>query len=233
MSIFHLLMKSASRQEKEFLLSRLNAVDRTFYQDYFVDKKLPRSFHQTRSIFVHVPKCAGTSLNKALYPDTTLGHRSAGLYQTFFPEQYQHYFTFAFARNPWDRLVSAYSYLCKGGNPRHDAAWQTTLQRFASFDEFVKEWLCAENVVKQIHFAPQHQYICDNTGVVSLDFVGKLETISEDFAYITQKLGVDVQLQELNRSRKDDYRSYYSDASIERVLDVYKRDIQLFGYQFD
>src|SRR5690606_38825886 len=193
---------------------------KTFYKDYFSARKLPPCFHQTRSIFIHVPKCAGSSVNRALYPNTLLGHRPASYYQTCFAEQYNHYFTFAFARNPWDRAVSAWSYLRQGGSPSQDATWSKTLMRFASFDEFVKEWLCAENVTKQIHFAPQHLYICDNAGVVSLDFVARLENIQQDFATIAQRLGMDVQLKEVNRSRKDDYRSYYTDATIERVAEV-------------
>jgi hypothetical protein len=31
----------------------------------------------------------------------------------------------------------------------------------------------------------------------------------------------------------DDYRSYYDEESIMRVADLYKRDVQMFGYEFD
>jgi hypothetical protein len=40
-------------------------------------------------------------------------------------------------------------------------------------------------------------------------------------------------LEKVNGSRHNDYRAYYDDALIEAVGALYRRDLDLFGYQFD
>src|SRR4051812_27780147 len=83
-------------------------------------------------IFVHIPKCAGTSIEKALMPvscrcgdfsDLTepmrskfwlpgrrgLQHSKLKRYARNF--NLSNFFKFAFVRNPWDRAVSQISYL--------------------------------------------------------------------------------------------------------------------------
>lgn len=107
------------------------------------------------------------------------------------------------------------------------------LNDYHNFNDFVLDWIYPENVVRQIHFAPQHLYICDNTGAISLDYVARFEDIVNDFTKIAQRLSINAQLETLNRSRSDDYRSYYSNASVERIARVYERDIRLFGYNFE
>lgn len=233
MKIAQLLWKCLSRDEQAVFLSRLNAVDRTFYKDILADKPFPPYFTQTRSIFIHVPKCAGTSIGNALYPDAAIGHKTASSYQSRFPQQYSDYFTYAFTRNPWDRVVSAWSYLKDNKGSKHDAKWADFLNAYSSFEDFVLNWLCAENITRQIHFAPQHLYICDNLGGVSLDFIGKFETINDDFNHIAKTIGINAELKQLNKTRKDDFRSYYNDKTVEHVGRVYQRDIQLFNYHFE
>jgi hypothetical protein len=227
------LWKLISEKDRVDLLSRLNAVDRTYFQDLFANKKLAQCFINSESIFIHVPKCAGTSISNALYPGTTIGHRPAIWFQTRFPEEYNNYFTYSFTRNPWDRLVSAYTYLRSQENTRQDGEWAKMLNRYDSFEKFVLDWVCAENISKKIHFCSQHLYICDNFGSVSLDYVGKLESLNDDFAHVAEQLGVKGELKNINRSRSDDYRSYYNDKTIGHVASVYQRDIQLFGYSFE
>ena len=67
-------------------------------------------------IFFHVPKSGGTSVHsffKEKYgweddPPPVLHHMKAKDYMNFYPEKVS-YFKFAFVRNPFDRLLSAYS----------------------------------------------------------------------------------------------------------------------------
>jgi hypothetical protein len=233
MKIAHILWKLLPKEDRVVFLSQLNAVDRTFYKDLLADKPFPDYFTQTRSIFIHVPKCAGTSVGNALYPNAAVGHKTASWYQAKYPQQYNDFFTYAFTRNPWDRVVSAWSFLKECTDSKHDGKWADFLNTFSSFDDFVFTWLHPENITRQIHFAPQHLYICDNLGGISLDYIGKLETINDDFNHIAKSIGVNAELKQLNRSRNDNYKTYYNDKTAEHVAKVYARDIQLFGYTFD
>src|SRR5690625_2614056 len=71
-------------------------------------------FDQYHSIFVHIPKTAGVSVAHSLFEIKTAYHVRVSKYQIIFSQdEYNQYFKFAFVRNPWDRLVSAYRFLKK------------------------------------------------------------------------------------------------------------------------
>lgn len=75
-----------------------------------------KPFDESKSIFVHIPKCAGVSINKSLYGNLAGGHTTFDEYIIIFePKCIENYFKFTFVRNPWDRVVSAYFFLQKGG----------------------------------------------------------------------------------------------------------------------
>lgn len=233
MNMLNLFWRLLSPDDRDKLLLRMNAVDRTYYQDLFRNKKLSPCFVSTKSIFIHVPKCAGSSICDALYGGEKIGHRPASWYHTQYPEQYRDFFTFSFTRNPWDRLVSAWTYLRAQTNSHQDSDWAEALGRYRSFDDFVINWVHAGNIERKIHFCPQHLYLLDNFGTMSLDYVGKVEDFQKGFDFVAAQLGLSVDLKRVNQSRNDDYRSYYNDKTIAHVEAVYQRDIQLFGYEFE
>lgn len=60
-------------------------------------------FDKHKSIFVHIPKCAGVSVSRALYGNLAGGHTSFDKYTNIFePKRISEYFTFTVVRNPWD-----------------------------------------------------------------------------------------------------------------------------------
>ncbi len=221
-----------SKTDRRSLLSQLNVIDRQFYKDIWSNRPFPIILRQTQSIFIHVPKCAGSSIGQAFYHGCADGHRPAKWYQERFPGEYNDYFTYAFTRNPWDRLASAWFYLRQKTEDKYDGDWAVFLKQYDDFNVFVAEWLCSENVAKHYVFAPQHLFICDKFGAVSLDYVGKLETLESDFRDVARRLKSNATLPKLNKSKNKDYRTLYNDKSVEQVAEVYKRDLQLFDYSF-
>jgi hypothetical protein len=194
-----------------------------------------KPFDDTRSIFIHIPKCAGLSISQALYGNQAGGHTTLSEYLRIFePEAILSYYKFTIVRNPWDRLVSAYHFLKGGGLTMADKTWaDTELGIYADFDMFVRRWVNSRNIWKWHHFRPQYHYVTDRYGKVAMDFVGRFENLNEDFDLISRRIGLDRNLPARNRSNHDCYTGYYSDATRKIVEEVYGRDIALFQYKFE
>lgn len=193
-----------------------------------------KPFDQSKSIFVHVPKCAGIAVNKALYGNLAGGHTSLDEYINIFePSNFTSYFKFTFVRNPWDRVVSAYTFLQKGGFNKWDRTFfDDELSRYDNFHDFVRNWLTPENITKHHHFKPQYSYIIDKYNRVSVDYIGYFENIEDDFEIIKKKIGVDARLEKKNAVNRKSYTDYYDDETIAIVESVYEKDIKLFNYCF-
>ncbi|VEN75405.1 conserved hypothetical protein [Candidatus Desulfarcum epimagneticum] len=194
-----------------------------------------KPFDEARAIFIHIPKCAGVSVNHALFGNLGGGHATLEQYlDVFEPKCIVGYFKFTIVRNPWDRLASAYHFLKQGGFDEKDRHWfNEELACFKNFDDFVRNWLSRENIWKWDHFRPQRHYMFDRGHKVQLDFVGRFENIQEDFSYIAGKIGAKTALPHLNKSERGNYPDDYTKETKERVAEVYAEDIQVLGYDFD
>jgi len=191
-------------------------------------------FDRTRSIFVHVPKCAGVSVCRALYGNLGPGHTPFSEYPWIFdPNSFQSYFKFTFVRNPWDRLVSAYHFLKRGGMNDADLEFaKVELKPYNSFDAFVRGWLNEDNIWKRHHFRPQFFYLEDLHRRVHLDFIGRFENLRNDFLYVADKLKISADLPRSNMSTHLEFRSLYSDETRAIVSRVYAQDIKQLQYTF-
>jgi hypothetical protein len=195
-----------------------------------------QQFDAYRCLFVHIPKCAGVSVCQSLFGNLGAGHHDLATYRKLFSAQeFESYFKFAFVRNPWDRLLSAYTFLQAGGFHAGDRRWaRQELGRFADFDSFVTHWLDPDSARSWIHFRPQYEFICDADGRPGLDFIGRYERLAEDFSLICARLGIEAELQRLNiATSRGDYRTAYSDTTRRIVAEVYSEDVAFFGYDFD
>jgi hypothetical protein len=222
--------------------------------------------HKYKCIFIHIPKCAGTSIEKVLgHFDDFDGrggqdHRSLRLLVpkvdpknylrskgNFFegvrklkyslgsqpnPQnkvtvnqaEYENYFKFSFVRNPWARAFSWYK------NAIRDKVHRELLQIEAeiTFQQFL------ERFIGKGFLKPQTYWLEDFNGEVSLDFVGKFESLHEDFHKVCEHL--DLGEIKLPHAVKGDsgscYREAYNDELIQLVADFYAKEIKLFDYEF-
>jgi hypothetical protein len=129
---------------------------------------------------------------------------------------WSNYFKFAFERNPWDRQVSWYHYKTRGKSGRHKP----------TFDQFNRN-------PKKARAENWGLYTID--GLLAVDFLGRYETLQEDFATVLDALGLShrVELGKVNVSRgRGGYRAYYTDSSRALVADWYRSEIEHFGYVF-
>ncbi len=196
-----------------------------------------KPFLDNECIFVHIPKAAGVSVGYSLFRRHTGNHTSISEYQmAFSQEEYNRFFKFAFVRNPWDRLLSAYLFLKAGGRNVGDKKWADEyLSSYSSFTEFILDWVTEENVLLGMHFKPQYLFVTNPGNLkIQVDFIGKFETLQTDYQIIRDKLGLgdDLKFENKTEEKSGDYRSYYTKETQEIVARVYKEDIALFDYGF-
>ena len=157
---------------------------------------------------------------------------------------FEDYFSFAFVRNPWARLVSWFEYFnrevnkhesgapSEGGIPtgpaRHPAyaQWKTySMMDFAT-------WLRREHA-QNSHRLSYQRYYEDENGKPLLNFIGKTENLQEDFNIVCDKIGIPRQkLPHKNKTKHKHYSTYYDDDTRELVAEKYAKDIERFGYSF-
>lgn len=196
-----------------------------------------RPFDELATIFVQIPKCAGTSVSTSLFGRSVGGHHSISYFQLVFPwVTFQKHFKFTIVRNPYDRLVSGFLYLQKGGGNSDDAAWlESNASYFSSFRHFVLNGLKTPEIIRSMHFRPQIEFLRDFRGRIPLDYIGRYEQLDLASAEIFSRLGVDAKLERLNYTRKrqrEPFQSYYDDEMRTVVAHVYAEDLRQFGYQF-
>jgi hypothetical protein len=75
-------------------------------------------------------------------------------------------------------------------------------------------------------------WIADSSGKVLVKYVGRFESLNEDFKHVCELIGRSVELPHLKQSRRDDYRKYYDDDSAAVVASWFRRDISSFNYAF-
>ncbi len=184
-----------------------------------------------RAIFVHIPKAAGISIGHGLFGRHTGNHLTIAEYKLAFPRrEFDACFKFAFVRNPWDRLVSAYTFLANGGRNEQDRRWRDAhLARFAGFEEFVRGWVNEDNVHTALHFKPQHSFlVAPDRPCIAVDFVGYFENLDADYAAVRERIGGGEPLTVANPTagRRADYRSCYTDATRDIVARAYRSEVE-------
>lgn len=201
-------------------------------------------------IFVHIPKCAGTSIEKALMPIATskddfkqltplersrfwlpgqqaLQHSMLWQYEEHF--QLSKYFKFSFVRNPWDRAISQINYL------KRNARLECFLNK--SFKEQVRIYCKLKLTVwGQDLGASQVDYLRDKSNRIDIDYIGRFETLPSDFTAICRRTGIDPVPglpHIINSSRKLHYSHFYDAESAEWIRQRFSRDIDCFCYAFE
>lgn len=199
-------------------------------------------------IFIHVRKAAGTTLRKLLEPLSLpfrhsrwqrfksharlvrdyqryafRPHEPLQTAQRVMPRQiFESYFKFAFVRNPWERLVSEYQYILQ--NPDHHR--HQRVSRLENFETYI-------HYQARRHDAHQYRQLSLLEGEPGLDFTGRVESFTHDWAVLCDQLGIEADLPEKhNQGPVVDYRDMYTERTRELVRRLWQRDIELFEYDF-
>lgn len=195
--------------------------------------------HEQKIIFVHVPKTGGQSVTRALGGKTMDFSTHAPLFAADNPD----YFRFGFIRNPWDRMVSLYHFLCQKNFKETDNFKQPEV-RAAGF----KIWLTRHEFYMQEDYKlplgeswvvggqgdlPPMQQRSQLFWLEGCDFIGRFENLQSDFEKACGQAGIKAAtLPHMNRTEHKHYREYFDQESRDFVALHFGADINLMGYEF-
>ncbi len=204
-------------------------------------------------LFLWVPKCAGMSIYKALVkygcardkwltPTGRFSNRGVVTFghvnvlqlierRTVARDYFENAFKFGFVRNPFDRLVSLFHYLRTLGGDG--------VPEDMSFEEFCGKVDRGEHLPVGLYnhkglnqCNPMVDWLTDPHGKSIADFVGRFETLHDDFRKVCDVIGIGNDLPHENRTDHRPYRHYYTENSRAIVERVYRQDLDTFGYEF-
>jgi hypothetical protein len=203
--------------------------------------------HQHRFVFAAIPKTGTHSVRQALrehlsaedleqvglfvnkrFPFEELaaishGHITLQQVRPFIGEEaFGDYLKFAFVRNPFDRFVSYCAFMTRATD-----AFQVDPKKVMRYILF------EARPMHHILFAPQHLFVTADDGSMLADAIGRVEEMQASYDAICGRIGIPSRaLDQVNSSRRGNYREYFDSELIEGVSELYRRDLELFGYEF-
>tara|TARA_R110002051_G_scaffold229029_2_gene291100 strand:+ start:3112 stop:3756 length:645 start_codon:yes stop_codon:yes gene_type:complete len=171
------------------------------------------------------------------------------------------FFKFALVRNPWCRIASYYfskqeghSVTMKNHIPHMKKQFSSWIKEAKEKDEYwymeKPKKTCPDPSPEKaaaildagkypILHCQQIQYLTEDMsteGRIAVDFVGRFESLRKDLDHIEQQIGIKINLpkRKLGKAKgKKHYSLYYNEESIEMIRDLFAKDIEYFGYEFE
>lgn len=141
-------------------------------------------------------------------------------------------FTFTIVRNPWDRLVSIFRYRERLG----------AIPKGLGFRDYVLQFRSPRyGNPLAAHFGHYYyfgmaEYVLDYDDRMLVDYIGRFETRERDLAVIADRIECPalgrIHLQRTNENGAH-YSAMYDEETRQIVAEVFRRDIELFGYEFE
>jgi len=169
-----------------------------------------------KALFVHIPKCGGSSISKApwivLHGSYKVSPRLVKIdsLKTIF----------SFTRNPYTRFTS--------GVFNHGHA-----DSAESFDKFLDEFEADPdkytNTKDQV-LRQQAPYLFFD-GKLAVNYVGRLESIEEDWLQLCEIVGEKFDIPHVNKNKYPEHTKYLTERAKKIVQKVYNDDFELLGYE--
>ena len=184
--------------------------------------------------FIHITKCAGTSIENIGKENNILWgrfHKEYGSWHEFFPNKTKQlkleYDWFTVVRNPYERLIS--EFYCKWwGINRHGKKDPNHVNE-EEFNSHTKSQILSRSQVGD-HYSEQYRYIDENAVIHILHF----ENIELEFNELMKKYKLDIKL-----NRKDNQATSVKKFTVESftpeliklINEVYHKDFITFDYK--
>jgi hypothetical protein len=208
------------------------------------------TIEEYKTIFVHIPKNAGSSIENYFAKGNLKLTRQIGKHDSIyeikkkFPDLYNSYRKFAVVRSPYDRMLSWFFFLKKWLNESGDyivefnkwiknpSNFQHTIYRLIKknvtmINKMQGYWF--DDVVDEFYLGdpanflnPQYTWIDNTVTVIKYE---KLNSELNDF------FGEEINLPMINKSDYDHSLNYYNEESLDIVYEKYKEDFEKFNYE--
>jgi hypothetical protein len=186
--------------------------------------------------FISIPKNASASIRKILGPNDCIldkNHCPGSVYGT----QYDltQLFTFCFCRNPYDRVVSWYSFHLQEQHSTRNL--KLPYGRFSDISAWVKAGMphhwCPDNGAPDVNPLLQFNFVAN----CQLDFIARFENFVSDMQRLITVLNCRLgqnkfhySYAHLNRSSRERKRQRLDPVACELVYQSLKQDFEFFGY---
>ena len=214
-------------------------------------------------IFIHNPKVAGESIIQALGmpPDnirrkTTpkrwkarvrefnksgchlYWHENLKYHKDYMRGRmnYNDYYKFMFVRHPVDRFISTFKWYKKGGLDKLDREISAYIPETVNdLARSIKDIQKKFSQSRHPHFHPQ-MYMASGL-IDDLDFIGKFETLEDDWSYIRNHLNIYDKTYDLEKTHERPVTEFskreidVNNESLNIIRDAYSEDFDKLGYE--
>ena len=211
--------------------------------------------HKHKFIFIHIPKCAGSSIRDFYFDRPNLNWKIPNyelLYgwcpkrqihlqhattrqlletELITQEDWNSYFKFTFVRNPWDRAYSSYLWVMK--DRKISGSFKNFILGKGIFKNALTEGSDMYN--RACHKWKQTDFF-SRKGDYELDFIGRFENLQDDIEHINSVLGIEKKFDNhsnKSKNRVNHYSFVYNRQNRDLISNFYREDIEGLGYTFD
>ena len=197
---------------------------------------------EKKLIFIHIPKNAGTSLEKTLNMRAT-GHKTYLDYKRLYPKEYEQYDKFAVVRNPYDRFISCFEYARMDKSYWHDSVNvgtenksiygkhpdYTVCHLYSNINTFIKDFEYRfYNDLEHDCWKSQTYWIANDSLLLETDYLVRYEHLNDDLMLhniINEPLPI------INKTHRENSIDSLTDESKQIINKFYDIDFMLLNYK--
>lgn len=200
--------------------------------------------HELKCIFIHIPRTAGSSIELSLVGedwwriDKKTKHLIASQAKRIYSEYWDNYFKFSFVRNPYSRMLSMATF---DGVMRKVYFGESSLFKGVVSSDHIKGYknLFGDPILLEYDYrfykredveTEKHKKHCVYGNILDepIDFIGRFETLEDDFEYICNTIGLKHKaLLKIGSNKNNNVLSLEAKLLI---TELYKEDFSTYNY---